>query len=107
MIYKIFIRGGGGENIAGNVQTARVYPLESRACNALQVWRLGFSCAATQADMNSSCPCLLAGALLGSGELHANCGVDKPDDHLQTAEAETPTQRHFSVFYEFNSGNVP
>jgi hypothetical protein len=40
--------------MAGNVQMARVYPLESRACNALHVWRLGFSCAATHADTTSS-----------------------------------------------------
>jgi hypothetical protein len=39
----------------------------------------------------------------------ANCRADKPDDHLCSAEAETPVamQRHFSTFYyEFNSGNI-
>jgi len=54
----------------------------------------------------------LAGALLGSGEnCMPNCRPDKPDDHLCSAQAEAPVamaamQRHFSVFYEFNSDQV-
>lgn len=117
---RFLLEGEGGENASGPVCTVRTQrrnaervqradgtstPWKAGAWNALHVWRLG-SHALPHAQTRTPCglwPCLCWHGRAASWiwrELHANCRPDKPDDHLCSAEAETPVamQRHFSIF---------
>jgi len=84
------------------------YTLACRACDALHVWRLGsHALPHTQARTPRGRACWQ------EHFLDANCRPDKPDDHLLCRPDKlddhllVAMQRHFSVFYEFSSGNIP